>query len=78
MTIYIDSRGVAVVQPSDEVWQVMEHGGLADLVTADSTDAELDVLAAAAEAGNVGPIAGLREEMTRWRDEMLVYALLAA
>ncbi|SLJ23373.1 Uncharacterised protein [Mycobacteroides abscessus subsp. abscessus] len=78
MTIHIDSHGTATIQPSEEVADVMEHGGLADLITAATTDAELDLLHTAAEAGNVGPIEGLRLEMTRWRDEQLAYALLAA
>lgn len=78
MTIVIDTHGTATVQPSEEAWLVMVDGGLEDLITAGTSDAELDMLCAAAEAGNVGPIPGLREEMTRWRDEQLAYALLAA
>lgn len=68
MTISIDPAGVATVYPSEEVAQVMEDGGLADLITAVTTDADLDTLHAAAEAGNCGPIEGLRWEMGRWRD----------
>lgn len=74
MTISIDTGGTATVYPSEEVANVMEHGGLSDLISGSTTDAELDVLAAAAEAGNVGPIQGLRWEMGRWRDELAASA----
>ncbi|CPR93493.1 hypothetical protein PP568_06890 [Mycobacteroides abscessus] len=68
MTIHIDTQGTATIHAVDEVARVMEHGGLAALITATTTDAELDLLHAAAEAGNVGPIVGLRAEMSWWRD----------
>lgn len=73
MTIHIDTQGTATVQPSEEVADVM-YNGLADLISAATNDAELDAYLTAAEAGNGGPLEGLRWEMGRWRDLLARYA----
>lgn len=47
------------------------ENGLADLVTVDTTDSELDRLITAAEAGASGPIDGLREALVSLRDRVV-------
>ncbi|OBG24086.1 hypothetical protein A5768_22195 [Mycolicibacterium fortuitum] len=51
----------------DDVQQVM-HDSVAGLITAITTNAELDAYSIAAEAGNGGPLFGLREAMGQLRD----------
>lgn len=75
MAIFIDTRGVAALHATEDTVLVIEDGGLADLIQATTTDVELDAYHAAAVAGTVGTIAGLREAMTQWRD---VHRVLSA
>ncbi|MFV8172448.1 hypothetical protein [Mycolicibacterium peregrinum] len=54
----------------DDVQQVMHDSvaGLITAITAITTNAELDAYSIAAEAGNGGPLFGLREAMGQLRD----------
>ncbi|MBX8687420.1 hypothetical protein GO011_08250 [Mycobacterium sp. 20091114027_K0903767] len=62
-------RGFAMDTASAAVLvQSVLDGGVAELVTASTTDTELDAIAVAAEAGHGAPIPELREELGRLRD----------
>lgn len=48
--------------------QSVLDGGLDELISAETTDTELDLLVTSAEAGHGGAIPGLRRELTALRD----------
>jgi hypothetical protein len=58
---------------NDVLIQSVLDNGVAELINAGTTDAGLDAYVVAAEAGNGGPIPGLREELHRLRDAQPVF-----